>query len=129
MCITLPTYYYLNITWFVLTYHLCIILHAYLYILTRRQSSDENGGTDENRTPDEDLHDQVVDDVPPPPSPPCTCGKDLELPPTPPMEGHETPFMSGKTYTSFSMTFLGFYQANSRSLPKTHMNVAHIFNV
>ena len=39
----------------------------------------------------------MVDDVPPPPSPPCTCGKNLELPPTPPMEGHETPFMSGKT--------------------------------
>ncbi len=37
---------------------------------------------------EDDCADAVEDDrLPPPPSPPCTCGKNLELPPTPPQMG------------------------------------------
>ena len=48
----------------------------------------------------EDSHaDELT--VPPPPSPPCTCGKNLELPPTPPLDDLEAaaknPFAQGRT--------------------------------
>ena len=67
---------------------------------TRRQSTDETEATDDQRTADEDVQDQVDHDLPPPPSPPCTCGKNLELPPTPPiMDGMDTPFRgTGRTH-------------------------------
>lgn len=58
-------------------------------LCSRRQSCTE----------EEDVHtdnDQITEDshaedltVPPPPSPPCTCGKNLELPPTPPLDDLE----------------------------------------
>ena len=70
------------------------ILGAAAASCTRRQSSDE----DEDEIDDElvNTEDQMTEDsraddlnVPPPPSPPCTCGKNLELPPTPPLEDLE----------------------------------------
>lgn len=54
----------------------------------RRQSTEDE---DEVRTDDQMTEDSHADDltVPPPPSPPCTCGKNLELPPTPPLDDLE----------------------------------------
>ena len=56
---------------------------------TRRQSCTED--EDEANTDDQMTEDSHADDltVPPPPSPPCTCGKNLELPPTPPLDDLE----------------------------------------
>ena len=60
----------------------------------RRQSctedEDEVGSniSDEQMTEDSHAEDDLT--VPPPPSPPCTCGKNLELPPTPPLDDLES---------------------------------------
>ena len=70
---------------------------------TRRQqpqSDDEDlvdlevANLTDNATEDSHGHDDLM--LPPPPSPPCTCGKNLELPPTPPLEDVEAAAASGK---------------------------------
>ena len=64
----------------------------------------------------EDSHaDELT--VPPPPSPPCTCGKNLELPPTPPLDDLEAaaknPFAQGRT--KLPKTFLTTTLATQQS--------------
>ena len=45
---------------------------------------------------EEDLPTGDDERLPPPPSPPCTCGKNLELPPTPPL-GRDVAHSGGKS--------------------------------
>ena len=67
---------------------------------SRRQSTEDE---DEVNTDDQMTEDSRAEDltVPPPPSPPCTCGKNLELPPTPPLEDLEGKGTSKKPLFSF----------------------------
>ena len=60
-----------------------------------REASDKvDRDRDQGRAAEVTSLDDI--DLPPPPSPPCTCGKNLELPPTPPMDGEAVEMKSGK---------------------------------
>ena len=75
----------------------------------RRQSYTED--EDDANSADQLTEDSHADDltVPPPPSPPCTCGKNLELPPTPPLDDLEaaakSPFPGRKSFHNELRTY------------------------